>query len=290
MAKRMDIAKALDRLAKAERSFDGSEFLAPVRRGRRVQVRIAGILCQYRVEPSEFEGWGVFKSVSNGRARLVREPKLSERRNYLSLLPKLSVILCTGRGASWLVTQANPGDRRFLFSDWFPLEQVEDGDLFETAEARFDGSQFWYEGPCRRTDPVHAAHLRTALIDLIDPDKAVRPGMTGALKDAYARIHAIRTEREQRKLEQARKHDTDYRVQEALSHAGAQLRDFSERGEVVRVSYTVDGQRFTSALNKNDLSVLTAGVCLAGQDDKFDLASLVGVLREGEKKGELEFD
>jgi hypothetical protein len=65
MAKRQkrDILSAIDRLAKAEESFVGSEFLAPVLRGAGVGVRIGEVRCRLKVSPADFEGWGVFKAV-----------------------------------------------------------------------------------------------------------------------------------------------------------------------------------------------------------------------------------
>ncbi len=70
------------------------------------------------------------------------------------------------------------------------------------------------------------------------------------------------------------------RLSAALGHAGAALGDFSDLGDSFRVTYTVDGQRHTSVVGKNDLTVRSAGICLSGLDEQFDLNSLVGVLRE----------
>ena len=56
----------------------------------------------------------------------------------------------------------------------------------------------------------------------------------------------------------------EYRLRQAVEHAGAQLRDFSEHRDVYRVTYQVDGRRHTSIIRKNDLTVQSAGICLSG--------------------------
>ena len=53
------------------------------------------------------------------------------------------------------------------------------------------------------------------------------------------------------------------------------------------VTFTVDGQTHRSTVHKNDLTVLVAGICLSGEDRKFDLQSLVGVIREGSQRRQL---
>ena len=80
---------------------------------------------------------------------------------------------------------------------------------------------------------------------------------------------------------------TEERLQEALRHAGAQLVEFLERRDGYRVTYTIGGRQHVSAVRKDDLTVQVAGICLNGQDRQFDLASLVGVIREGETGGEI---
>ena len=77
------------------------------------------------------------------------------------------------------------------------------------------------------------------------------------------------------------------RLRDNLSHAGARLVDYLERTDSFRVTYLVDGQQYTSSVDKRDLTVQSAGICLDGTDRNFDLASLVGVLREGQRGDEI---
>ena len=105
---------------------------------------------------------------------------------------------------------------------------------------------------------------------------------------AYAIAHQRQAEREiaeaARALELARQ-TKEGRVRSALEHAGAKLKSFSEHQGAFRVTLTVDGRKHTSVVSADNLGVWSAGVCLSGMDGEFDLASLVSVLREGERRG-----
>lgn len=65
------------------------------------------------------------------------------------------------------------------------------------------------------------------------------------------------------------------------------MRDYQDRGDVYRIRYDVDGQGHVSVVQRSDLSVQVAGICLSGQDRHFDLQSLVGVLRQAQSEGDV---
>ncbi len=69
------------------------------------------------------------------------------------------------------------------------------------------------------------------------------------------------------------------RLRDALHMGGGELREFRDRGDFWQVEWTTrNGERHTSAISKNDLTVISSGICLSGYDRNFDLQSLVGVI------------
>jgi hypothetical protein len=278
MSRSKQFHDALGRLAAAEERFLQGEFLAPVLRGAGVRVRVAGVVCRLRVEPADFEGWGVFRPASHSEARLVRPAGLAERQRYLGLFPLVRLVLAGRAGPEWLALPAHRADHRFRVTGLVPVRLVEEGQLFEVVRARCDGAQFWYEGPEPRWDAAAGAYLRQNLERMTDPDQLDRPGLTAEERTAYA-VHYLERARA---AEEARRDHNEERLRQALAHAGAELKEFVERTDVYTVRYEVDGQEHVSVVSRADLTVQTAGICLSGRDDDFDLQSLVGVLREAQ--------
>jgi hypothetical protein len=164
-----------------------------------------------------------------------------------------------------------------------PVRLLDEPQLFEIVETRFDGVQFWYAGLDPIGDPARANYLRRQLAAMTPPDRIKRSGLTAEERSAYALAYWPRYATS----EEARRSREEQRLRGALAHAGAELTEFVERRDVYTVTYEVDGRRHVSAVAKGDLSVQVAGICLNGEDQAFDLQSLVGVIREAESGGGL---
>jgi hypothetical protein len=297
----------LDRLAAKEAEFLGQEFLAPALPGGLVRVRIGGAICRVRIVPADFVGWGVFRPSSHNDASLVRPATMAERRKYLRLFRLFRLIVCRRAGDTWFASAGSFGDGRIQFEGMAPIRLAEEVQLFDSVCCRFDGSHFWFDEHDARHDPGAAAYLRAALAERTPPQDLHRPGLTAEERAAYevnywqllqpaggdpaAAPAAVARQRRRRvhqhQADAASESDLVHqRLQENLSHAGARLIDYLERADSFRVRYSVAGREYTSSVDKTDLTVQVAGICLSGEDQKFDLASLVGVLREGDDSGE----
>lgn len=69
------------------------------------------------------------------------------------------------------------------------------------------------------------------------------------------------------------------RLQDALQVGGGNLQNFRDRGDFWQIEWTTStGEHHTSAISKDDLTVISSGICLSGYDQDFDLQSLVGVI------------
>jgi hypothetical protein len=275
----MSIYELLHKMEHAERAFLDTRFLAPVTAGRRVRVRIAGVVCTLRVVGRPDPGWAILEPLSLDRARVAGRPGLRQVRDYLALLPTVRLVLVARAGDSWLALPAHRGDRRIAIDGTVRVQLVAGGEPFQSIVARFDGTTFWFQEADRRRNPALGAYLRAALAAETPPDELHKPGLTPEEREAYGLLYQA--------VQDARRDRVQERLAGALAHAGAELASYVEREGAYTVTFTVDGHTHRSTLRSDDLTVLSAGICLEGQDRHFDLQSLVGVLREGRRTGAL---
>lgn len=263
----------LNKMAAAEEHFLESTFVAPVIRGGGVRVRVAGIVWQFAVVPAEYEGWAVLKPANSRQARVMEAAKLAQIRQYLDVFPMVSLVLCEKRKETWWGLLANDADPRFRLDGPVPVLLAKDIQLFDTVRTRWDGARFLFESKNSRRDPSVAAYLRQSLGEQRKPAELARPTLTAQERTAYEWQCLL--------IEQDLRDATEERLRKALAHADGKFRSFIERGDSYAVTFDVDGGSYTAAIRKDDLSVMLAGICLSGEDEKFDLTSLVGVIREG---------
>jgi hypothetical protein len=97
------------------------------------------------------------------------------------------------------------------------------------------------------------------------------------MRTAYS-ISTQRIREFRERMEHAR---AEARLRGALRLGGGQFVDFRDRDDFWVVEWTTsDGERHTSIVTRDDLTVVSSGICLAGRDRDFDLQSLVGVIEQ----------
>ena len=268
---------AMNRLADAERQFMAARFLAPVARKGGVGVRIASVRCLLSVRPEEFSGWGVFAPESLSAAALVRPATQKEREEYLSLFPAVRLIVVARSTERPLAMRADLSDMGVVVQGQAPVELAPDIGQFESIIARYEGQRLWFDRVDPRGNAATAAYLRAALERLDEPSTLVRRGLTAAERLAYTWAY----QQQATALTREAHASSELRRRGARAHSEALLTEFVETNDAFRVTFNFEGGGHTAPVDRDDLMVRSAGICLSGQDQKFDLGSLVGVLREG---------
>lgn len=274
----VDIRNLLGQLAAQETQLCDTQFLAPCTRNGRVRTRVGGMVYTFKPKPRNFEGWGIFQPVNEKIAAVVDEPSLPQLTEYLQLLVPIRLQLAYAlQGQTWLAYPVNESDARQRIGVVrpVPVHLVSDGASFEPIIARWDGQSWWFEDIDRRADPLPSEELRKALKKVISPQEIRFKGMTPEMRTVYELV-AQQTEEFSEKFQKRR---DENRLREALEMGGGQLREFRDRDDYWLIEWTgVDGEHHTSAIAKNDLTVVSSGICLSGLDREFDLQSLVGVV------------
>jgi len=276
------IDKLLEKLASKEKDFLSKEIFAPyVKGGNKVRVRIDGVVYQLSAPKATKDGFGVFKAVSPNKARLVRDAENYEIDEYLQLLPRMDAILIYNLGR-WLATPVNDSSfkRRFGDTQLFNVLVADNVEMLDTAFVRFDGTNFWFES----VKMINNADRRELLRDRILKNnysltKELEAGLSP--EEIKAFNFACQFHKE------ASMSDLEKKLTNEFTKYNATMERFTERGENVEVQWrdNTNHKAITSVLKKNDLSIVTAGICLSGGDKKFDLQSMVSVFRESHRRG-----
>jgi len=275
----MSVHNLIDKMEAAENQFLDTEFIAPVLPQGQVRVRIAGVICTLQVKGQPKPGWAFLKPLSFDQAKICGKPGLGQIKAYLELFPAVRLILLS-RGRHYQTAwPAHAGDSRFNSKRAVRVFLAESVEPFCQIIARFDGSQFWFQETDRQRNPSVAAYLRAALTKAVKPVDLRKATLTKEERQAYTRVFEA--------VAAARLDVRETRISHALAHSGARLASYIEREDAYTVSFEIDGYQHRSTVRKDDLTVLSAGICLDGQDRRFDLNSLVGVIREGRRTGEL---
>jgi hypothetical protein len=269
-----DIRQLLNQVAAQEVQLRDRQFLAPCVRGGRVRTRVAAIVCTFATQPRDFEGWGIFQPVDDKTAKVIAEASLPQIAEYLKLFKPLRLrLIRVLQGQTWLAYPVNESDakQRFGIAQPVPVHLVTEGNVFETIIACWDGGAWWFNDIDRRADPLVVEELLNHLKELTLTAEVQFKGISPEMRTVYDL--AIQPKRE---FQQQR---DEKRLRRALQQGGGDLQKFGDRGEFWQVEWTTgDGQRHTSAIAKNDLTVVSSGICLSGKDADFDLQSLVGVI------------
>ncbi len=285
---RPDPLALIAKMSAGERQLSELTFLAPITVGGGVRVRVNGVVYELKVKNPILEGgWALLRCTAPGVAEIAGEPSLPQIAEFMKLLPRVRMVLLHEFGGTWWGVQASPGDNNLHVRGAIPLNNVRVAAAFDTVSVRFDGARFWYEAPDRRRDPSVARAIRTALAQDLAPELVRVKGMTPHELIAYRLLfiakHPEMIENKQRAgmVSQRNSGSVTEKIRAALEHSGAFLDAFwSANDQHTTVRFVLDGETRTVTVASQDLTVVSAGICLSGDDADFDLASLVGVLRE----------
>jgi hypothetical protein len=288
---KVQINQLLDQLAILE-STTTSRFLAPCVPNGRVQVKIAGLVYAFMPRPRDFCGWGIFQPQNEKYAQLIKSASFFQVMEYLQHLPQLRLHLVEQiQEQIWFGFPVNlsEANQRFGVNSLLPIYLVNEGERFDTVSARTDGQSWWFEEVDRRADVRLAEQLRQALQAVTLPAQLKISKLTPELRESYekATYQAAGFEKhyqQWREVIQAnnKQREAKKRLQNALAMGGGELKDFQDKGAYWLVEWkTSYGASHTSAIAKKNLTVISAGICLDGQDRDFDLQSLVGVVEGG---------
>lgn len=276
----------LTKMVAREREVRSREFLAPyTEQSKHAIVKIDGMNYRFRIVGFQGSGFGVFQPVDPTCARFVRTAEFNQTYDYLQILPRMYVILVCQTDLGWCAYPFNTESAKTKFGVDFEIivRNASDVERFDVVTVRCDGRNFWFDEPFAGSDPIKADSLREAFALRAEPFK---------MRRAVDQLKGV-TPEERKSFElalaswrQFQRQSTEGRLKEMLAAGGGELDNYVIRGKQIEITWQAhSGTYYKSHVDKDTFDVVSAGICLNDEDQKFHLKDLPGIIKEGEDGG-----
>jgi hypothetical protein len=265
----------IEKLGEEEKDLlSNREIFSPYFPGAfQIITRIQGIIYRFKIKKREDVGFGIFRPKNRDFAYMKRKANEDEIAEFLEIVPKVKGILVFKTDTWYCLPQNINAYAKLGFHDLTPVYNVENAEAFDYFVGRFVGGNVWFED----LDP----NCDFEKVEAIKAAKKTLPRVSGLTPEDHMAFElALKNVEEQEAL------TLGGRLAMAFEKKGARLESFKElSGNRVEVKWiSKKNQPYTSVVDKRNLNVVCAGICLAGQDTRFDLDSLIGVVAEGERR------
>jgi hypothetical protein len=274
----MNVLDMISKIGKKETQLLKKVFISPIFSNTIVATRVDGIVYSFSI-PKIAGGWYQIKPDNVKSAKIIGTAEMSERDYYLRCLDRVRLVLVMKKDGVYHGVPDKANKFGFQVDDLLPVFLHDDTTMdFDRVIARFDGANLWFEAVDQVNDPAKADYLRNCMQKILEPQELKFSGLTLEERVAYT----LRLTVDKRLIVDKKKDG----LKKAVEFAGGSFVNFVERGDHYSVTYLVGGEEYTSYVAKDPAhSVISAGLCLQGNDRKFDLKSLVTVIREGQEEG-----
>lgn len=236
------------------------EFSAFTIPGASIQATLLGLRINLNVVGnSDFVGVGRFDPHPQNRtADMIRPATPRETDAYLSQFSRGAAVLFRNKHGNWIGVCNRQVAPVYGVSDY--LQEFESARVFKIGDV-------WVFGSQSVEYPRASSGLRLSFENR-DHVLMIR-GITPDHRIAYVE-----------KLETINR--PKITLPDAVSFMGGNLIDMVDRGDGTSlVTYKINATSFTSLVANDTMRVISAGICLDGEDSNFDLTTLIPVIRKG---------
>lgn len=275
-----------NKLAKQEREVRVRDFVSPyVERSKFAFVKFANMSYRFRIIGFNNDGFGIFHPIDPLTARFVKQADFDVIRQYLSVLPVFKFIIVCETDIGWCACPYNTESmaKKIGEATEVIIRLASDVQRFDVINTRFDGYTFWFDSLSTEIDVNVSIRLRNIFqksqqFNYVEERLDDIPGLTPEYKTAYKLAISA--------LQLSKKNTVEGNIKKFLGRGQAELDSYVIRGDNIEIKWrTISNRIYHSLIDVKTMDVVSAGICLSGQDNKFHLKDLPGVVNEGERRG-----